>query len=216
MINEKKLHYPMPAVLYERRVGSYPHAFSDILSAGNLRPRHPVDHRFTVRTELRFAIRTHPGHAHLNQTHPAVTRRTQFGMVTISGNKFPGLSTSFDNACSLGELVPDAVDLYVEKWQRFTHNRLALFILRFVRGGFSVLGSICHELVAEFRDKTLRRPSAGFTKSADGSPGDMVCYRRQRVGIAFRTAPIKQTRGNLLHPKRSFPAGRALATTFVA
>ena len=34
-------------------------------------------------------------------------------------------------------------------------------------------------------------------------------------GSLFRTAPIKQTRGNLLHPKRSFPAGRALAATFV-
>src|SRR5215472_16826871 len=98
-------------------------------------------------------------------------------MVTIAGDKFAGLSTSFDNSRSFGELMPDAVDLYVEKWYWVTHNRLALmFVLRF-GGGVSVLRGICQELVAEFPNKALCGPSAGFTESTDGSPGDAVCNR---------------------------------------
>ena len=104
-------------------------------------------------------------------------------MVTIPGNKFTGLRTSFDNSGSFGELVPDAVDLYVEKWYWVTHNRLALmFVLRF-RGGVSVLRGICRELVAEFGDKALGGPRAGFTESTNGSPCDTVCHGFQHVGV---------------------------------
>jgi hypothetical protein len=66
MVDQKKLHHAMPAILHERRVRSYPHSFGDILSTGNLWPWHPVDHRLAVRTKLGFAIRAHPWHAHLN------------------------------------------------------------------------------------------------------------------------------------------------------
>src|SRR5690349_1652901 len=96
-------------------------------------------------------------------------------MVTIPGNKFASLSTSFDNSGSFGELVPDAVDLYVEKWYWVTHNRLALMFVLWLGGGVSVLRSICLEFVAKFPNKALCRPSAGFTESTDGSPGDAVC-----------------------------------------
>src|ERR1700678_2166 len=78
-----------------------------------------------------------------------------------------------------------------------------------------VLRSICHEILAEFRDKALRGPGASFTKSTYGSPGDIIGYRLQSVGISFGARPVKQTRSDLLHPKRSFPARRALAATFV-
>src|SRR5215471_4136326 len=129
-------------------------------------------------------------------------------MVTIAGDKFAGLSTSFDNSRSFGELVPDAVDLYVEKWYWVTHNRLALVFVLWLGGGVSVLRSICLELVTEFRDKALRRPGAGFTESTDGSPGDIVRDRLQCVRVTVRATPIEQTSSDFLHPKRSFPARR--------
>src|SRR5580704_14453038 len=61
-----------------------------------------------------------------------------------------------------------------------------------------VLRSICQEIVPEFGDKTLRGPGAGFTKSADGSPGDIIWYRLQCVGIAVGACAIEQTGSNFL------------------
>src|SRR5260370_42148730 len=53
-------------------------------------------------------------------------------MVTIPGNKFASLGTSFDNSSSFWELVPDIVYLDVEKWDWFAHNPITISLLRSV------------------------------------------------------------------------------------
>ena len=50
-------------------------------------------------------------------------------MVTIPGNKFASLGTSFDNSSSFRELVPDTVYLDVEKWDWFAHNPIKISLL---------------------------------------------------------------------------------------
>jgi hypothetical protein len=50
-------------------------------------------------------------------------------MVTIPGNKFARLGTSFDNSSSFRELVPDTVYLDVEKWDWFAHNPINISLL---------------------------------------------------------------------------------------
>src|SRR5690349_22697438 len=50
MIDEKKLHYAALTFLDQHRVGANGQAFGDILCAGNLGARHPVDNRFAVRS----------------------------------------------------------------------------------------------------------------------------------------------------------------------
>src|ERR1700737_617200 len=72
MIDEQKFHYAAATLLNHRRTGADPHPFGDILRATNLRTRHPVNDRFAVGAELRFAIGTDPRHSHLDQTHPAI------------------------------------------------------------------------------------------------------------------------------------------------
>src|SRR5580700_4395043 len=57
MIDQKKLHHPVPAFFDHRRIGSNPHAFRNILSARNLWPRDPVDRGFAISTDLRFSVR---------------------------------------------------------------------------------------------------------------------------------------------------------------
>jgi hypothetical protein len=51
-------------------------------------------------------------------------------VITVPGNKFTSLGTSFDNSCSFRELVPDTVYLYVEKWDWFAHDPIKILLLR--------------------------------------------------------------------------------------
>jgi hypothetical protein len=94
-------------------------------------------------------------------------------MVTIPGNKFTRLRTCFDDSSSFGELVPDAVYLYVEKWCWFAHNPIK-FLLTLL---LLILGGIRQEIITEFGDKALSRPSASFAKGANGSAGYIVSNR---------------------------------------
>src|SRR5260370_30931036 len=98
MIDEQEFHYTFTTFLNHRRVCAHAHTFSDILCAADLRARHPVDDRFAVDTELRFACGTHPRHSHLDQTHPAIPRRAEFFVVPIARHTNPGLRASFDTA----------------------------------------------------------------------------------------------------------------------
>src|SRR5438270_2221021 len=75
MIDKQEFHHAFAAFLNQRRTCSHPHPFSDILGTANLRTWHPVDDRFAVAAELRFAIGTHSRHSHLDQTHSAISRR---------------------------------------------------------------------------------------------------------------------------------------------
>src|SRR5438270_11403183 len=65
MIDEQEFHYAAATLLNHGRTGADPHPLGDILGATYLRTRHPVDNRFAVDAELRFAIGTHSRHAHL-------------------------------------------------------------------------------------------------------------------------------------------------------
>src|SRR5690349_9278487 len=62
--DQQKFHDPALTFLHQWRVRANGHAFSDILRAGNLRARHPVDDRFAVGAKLRFAIRPKPRKSH--------------------------------------------------------------------------------------------------------------------------------------------------------
>src|SRR5256714_11747104 len=72
MIDEEKFHHAFSAFLGERRIGADSHPFAHILRAGNLWARHPVDYRFAVRSELRFAVRPHFRESHFDEAHSAI------------------------------------------------------------------------------------------------------------------------------------------------
>ena len=77
------------------------------------------------------------------------------------------------------------------------------------------LRGTCGKFLREFRDKTLRRPGAGFAERADSPAGDIVadCFQCPRV---FRHAATEQHAvGDFLHPKRTFPARCTLATALM-
>ena len=103
-------------------------------------------------------------------------------MVTISGNKFASLGTSFDNSSSFRELVPDSVYLDVEKWDWFAHNPTKISLLRSVEysSQLTLLPAIpcriCLKILAEFSDKALSRPSTRLAEGANGSAGDIVSH----------------------------------------
>src|SRR4051812_12839104 len=75
MIDEKEFHYAFATLLRQRRIGPNAHSVADVLGAGNLRARHPVDDRFAVSAELRLAIRPHLRQSHFDQAHSAIARR---------------------------------------------------------------------------------------------------------------------------------------------
>jgi hypothetical protein len=75
MIDEQKFHDATATFLHQRRTRAHAQAFSDILRATNLRARHPVDHRLAIGTQLELPVRTHPGEAHFDQAHPAISGR---------------------------------------------------------------------------------------------------------------------------------------------
>src|SRR5437762_9031822 len=83
MIDEEKFHHAALTFLHQRRVGANSHSFRYILSAANLRTRHPIDDRVAVRAQFRFAIRAQSWESHFDQTHPAITGRAEMLMVTI-------------------------------------------------------------------------------------------------------------------------------------
>src|SRR5436190_4975966 len=124
VINEKEFHHSALAFLHQRRICAHPHSFSDILRARDLRARYPVDHRFAVRPQLGFTIGAHFRHSHLDQTHPAIARRAEFLVITITRDITAGALARLDHAGAFRKLVPDPVNLDVEHWNwRFVrHN----------------------------------------------------------------------------------------------
>ena len=74
MIDQQKFHHALPAFLNQRRTCAHAHSFGDVLRTTDLWARHPIDDRLAVGAELGFAIGTHSRHAHLDQTHPTITR----------------------------------------------------------------------------------------------------------------------------------------------
>src|SRR6266566_1211081 len=87
---------------------------SDILSTGNLRSRHPVDHGFSVSVQLRFTIGAESWKSHFDQTHSAIARRAELLVITVSRHITAGLFARLDHTRAFRELMPHAIDLDVE------------------------------------------------------------------------------------------------------
>ena len=132
MIDEEKFHHALAAFLDERRIGANAHPFGDVLRAGNLRARHPVDDRFPVGAEFRFAVGPHLRQPHFDQTHPAIARRAEFLVIAISRHVAARLLARFDHSRPFRELVPHAVDLDVDhlhRCRRFRHLQFVIVLV---------------------------------------------------------------------------------------
>jgi hypothetical protein len=96
-------------------------------------------------------------HAHLDEAHPAIARRTQLRMITVVRDKFPGLAACFNDARALRELMPDAIDLYVKEFGWCAHCESSVRSIPIF-----LVGRGRDEFIAEFRDKALSGPRTGF------------------------------------------------------
>src|SRR5947208_446115 len=124
MIDEEKFHHAALTLFHQRRISADGHAVGHILRAGNLWTRYPVDDRFAIGAEFRFAIRAEPWESHFDQTHPAIPRRRELLVVTIARHITPGLLARLDHARPLRKLTPLAVDLNVQQlrgWSLISH-----------------------------------------------------------------------------------------------
>src|SRR5439155_26950111 len=72
--------------------------------------------RFGIRAELRHAIRTEARESHFDQTHPAITGRTELLVVTVARDENTDLRARLDHACALGKLMPCAINLDIDHW----------------------------------------------------------------------------------------------------
>src|ERR1051326_3578443 len=105
MVNEQKLHHASATFLRQRRICADAHSLRNVLRATNLRTRHPVDNRLAVRAEIRFPVRTHSWHPHLDQTHSTVARRTEFFVITISRHVRAGFGARSDTPRPRGKML---------------------------------------------------------------------------------------------------------------
>src|SRR6266480_1797693 len=97
-----------------------------------------------------------------------------------------------------------------------------LFALgQFLRGAFrwkrrwKGFASVSGKFLWKFFDETLGRPGTSLAEGANSSPGDIVanCLKSRRI---FRnSAAVQHALSNFFHPKRTFPARRALPARFV-
>src|SRR3974377_1044835 len=133
-------------------------------------------------------------------------------MVAVVRHKLSGLSACFKNTSALFELVPDAVDLNVEKFGWSAHcessvvsRPVPIFLFSGGRG----------EFVSELGDKALGRPRTGFSERTDRPPGDVVCNALKSVGVSFDASSVEHSFRYLFHPERTFAAWCALAAALV-
>src|ERR1700751_1828690 len=132
-------------------------------------------------------------------------------MIAIVWNEFSGLAACFDDACALWELMPDAINLDVQEFGWCAHRKLS------VRSSpIFLAGRFRDKVLSEFRNKALGRPGTGFSKGADGSARDIIVHVFEGVSILLCCSSMQHSLGDLLHPKRSFPAWGALATALVS
>src|SRR5713101_3532527 len=119
-------------------------------------------------------------------------------MVAVVRHKLSGLSACFDDTCTLFELVPDAVDLNVEKVGWCAHGESSvvsgpMFISLFA-------GGRC-KLISKLVDKALGRPRTGFSKCTDCPPGDVVRNALKRVSVLFDASSLEHSFRYLFHPE---------------
>src|SRR5271170_5952439 len=125
-------------------------------------------------------------------------------MVTVVGDELPRLSACLDDARALLELMPDTVDLHVEKFGWCAHGELSV-VSRSVPISFAPCSR--RKLVPELGDEALGRPRAGFAKGTNRPSGDIVGHTFQRVGVLLGATPMKHSLGDFFHPERAFPTG---------
>ena len=118
MVDQKKLHHTLTALLDKGRLGAYRQPFRNINGAGDSGTRAPCNDRMAIGTDFRFPIRPQFGRAHFDQTHAAVAGRTECGMVTVVRDETAALHTSLDQAGSRGKLFPLPVNLDIDHRDR--------------------------------------------------------------------------------------------------
>ena len=114
MIDEQELKDSLAALLDERGIRADTESLGDLDGAGNGGTRAPSDDGAAVLSELRLAVGAHLGSAHLDEAHTAVAGRAERRMVAVVRDVAAGLHTGLDEAGSLGELLPLAVDLDID------------------------------------------------------------------------------------------------------
>src|SRR6266480_1965301 len=77
------------------------------------------------------------------------------------------------------------------------------------------LSSTRGKFFRKFLNEALRWPGAGFAERADGPASDVIADCFQSFWIFGHATAAEHSVGDLLHPKRTFPARRALATALV-
>lgn len=114
VIDEEELHDALPAILDKRGIRPDGKALGDLNGTADRGLRAPVDEGAAIFSKLRLAVWSHLGCAHFNQAHAAVSGRTERRMVAVVRNVAAGLHAGLDQAGSLGELLPLAVDLNID------------------------------------------------------------------------------------------------------
>ena len=114
MVDQQKLHHALAAFAHHRRIRPHAHPLGHLLRTGNLRPWNPCDLRLAVRAQNRLPVWRHFRHPDFHQTHPAVARGAELGVVAVPGHKLLGLRAGFNDFGAFGELEPSAVDLDVD------------------------------------------------------------------------------------------------------
>ena len=124
MVDEQKFHHALAAFFDERRGGANAHALGDFHRAANLRLRSPADLGPAIGIQHGLAVGSHLRAAGLHETHAAVARRAEFGVVAVVRNEFAALHAGLDHARAFGKLFPFPVNLHVDcrHWCcRFAH-----------------------------------------------------------------------------------------------
>lgn len=131
VVDEKELKDALAAFLDERGVRADAESLGDLDGAGDGGTRAPSNDRAAILAQLGLAVRAHLGSAHLDQAHAAVARGAERRMVTVMGDVAASLHAGLDQAGSLGELLPLAVDLDIHHW----NGRSSVLGLGFGGGG---------------------------------------------------------------------------------
>ena len=124
VVDEQKFHHALAAFFDERRGGANAHALGDFHRAANLRLRSPADLGLAIGIQHGLAVGSHLRAAGLHETHAAVARRAEFGVVAVVRNEFAALHAGLDHARAFGKLFPLPVDLHIDHrhWCcRFAH-----------------------------------------------------------------------------------------------
>src|SRR5215469_10445144 len=99
-------------------------------------------------------------------------------------------------------------------WNRILFDQFSGCIFR-RKGGWYRLLCAGRKFLSELCDKTLCWPRACFAKRANCSSSNVVADTFERFWIFCHAASAQHAVGNFSHPKRAFPARRALAAALV-